>query len=663
MLQDIFLGTTAGDKTGTPAREAGNIINNNFAYLAQSIQAQLVDSTLIGGVTTSSAVPSTGNIHAIGVGPGTYTNWGGMVVPANNIATLQRVDGTYSMSLTPIDLSGKLNVSDLSSNLNSTETDKALNLAGAKDLSNAIGTTTSTTFIELSPNNILESGSETANVMENQWAETTEEKNYFDISFIRRSGTSNVLVYVHTGATFTLLATLTPLDNGDIQTFRVNEVVPIGSRIAVVGNIGFSNNITGVGLAVYNQSDFSSAGSFPTWDSLYKVKFFKETITLNNVPELIQEVTGASAKTIETLDNEIVDLKNITTDIIDVVETKLPNNALISGMSTDLIMVNQWGQTTEDKDYFDISFIRNSGTASVKVYAYNETTFTLLATLTPLDNGNIQTFRINQIVQSGFRIGVQGNIGFESSGGVTVKIYNATTFASAGTLTGYEGLYKIDFYKLTLVGKSPLLFPKYPSLYNKIGISGTSITYGVGATGGHGGTAKWLYLFNQTLNNVLGRTVTIVDGGVSGQTSAGMLSNLPALISANPQIFLLEMAINDAKIDGNGQTLSQSNSNYRSMISLIKAANIVPVLFTGWPLDLSNTSLGDLTLEFSQSKRTDLNNLARKLSTELNVQLIDLDLVCSQNYDLLNDGLHPNDRGHLWGANVISAGVIQNGTV
>jgi hypothetical protein len=51
-------------------------------------------------VTTSSAIPPTGNIHAIGVGAGTYTNWGGMVIPANNIGTLSRVDCVYSVYLT-----------------------------------------------------------------------------------------------------------------------------------------------------------------------------------------------------------------------------------------------------------------------------------------------------------------------------------------------------------------------------------------------------------------------------------------------------------------------------------------------------------------------------------------------------------------------------------
>lgn len=70
------------------------------AAIDAAVQAQLVDSTLINAVTTSSSVPPTGNIHAIGVGAGTYPNWGGMVIPANNIGTLSRVDGVYSVYLT-----------------------------------------------------------------------------------------------------------------------------------------------------------------------------------------------------------------------------------------------------------------------------------------------------------------------------------------------------------------------------------------------------------------------------------------------------------------------------------------------------------------------------------------------------------------------------------
>ena len=87
------------DGTGEKYYSA-DYINETTTQIEQDIQAQLVDSTIINGVTTSSSVPPTGNIHAIGIGAGTYPNWGGMVIPANNIGTLSRVSGTYSVSLT-----------------------------------------------------------------------------------------------------------------------------------------------------------------------------------------------------------------------------------------------------------------------------------------------------------------------------------------------------------------------------------------------------------------------------------------------------------------------------------------------------------------------------------------------------------------------------------
>lgn len=92
-----------GGYDGT-AETLDNKIDEILVEALLKIDGVLSDSTIINGVTEASAVPPTGNIHAIGVGPGTYTNWGGMVIPANNIGTLQRVGGVYSVSLTELDL-------------------------------------------------------------------------------------------------------------------------------------------------------------------------------------------------------------------------------------------------------------------------------------------------------------------------------------------------------------------------------------------------------------------------------------------------------------------------------------------------------------------------------------------------------------------------------
>lgn len=72
------------------------------AQIASEIDAQIINSTAISD--PNAALPLTGNVHILGVGPGTYTYWGNQTVPASNIATLRRVDGAFSMSLTPIEI-------------------------------------------------------------------------------------------------------------------------------------------------------------------------------------------------------------------------------------------------------------------------------------------------------------------------------------------------------------------------------------------------------------------------------------------------------------------------------------------------------------------------------------------------------------------------------
>lgn len=96
------------------------------------VAAQITDSTALSDPTI--AIVPTGNVHILGVGPGTYPYWGGMVIPDNNQGTLRRVGGVYSVSLTPIDLSGKVNVSDVVDNLTSTDENKPLSANQGKVL-------------------------------------------------------------------------------------------------------------------------------------------------------------------------------------------------------------------------------------------------------------------------------------------------------------------------------------------------------------------------------------------------------------------------------------------------------------------------------------------------------------------------------------------------
>jgi hypothetical protein len=120
---DLFIDKLSkGGYTG----DAQDIVNIMNGYVA--------GSTIINEVTPSSAIPATGNIHAFVTTAGTYTNWNSSVLAANSFGILTRVSGVYSLSQTALDISSKVNVSDVINTLISTETTKPLSAAQGKVL-------------------------------------------------------------------------------------------------------------------------------------------------------------------------------------------------------------------------------------------------------------------------------------------------------------------------------------------------------------------------------------------------------------------------------------------------------------------------------------------------------------------------------------------------
>lgn len=69
---------------------------------------------------------------------GTYTNFGGVVVSANSRAEISRVSGVFTISQTPLDITSKVNVSDIVNTLVSSETAKPLSAAQGKALNEKI---------------------------------------------------------------------------------------------------------------------------------------------------------------------------------------------------------------------------------------------------------------------------------------------------------------------------------------------------------------------------------------------------------------------------------------------------------------------------------------------------------------------------------------------
>ncbi len=119
-----LLAAKASNEAFNSHTSAENAHAGLFGALRTWVSGQIagitVGSTPLGSITPSTTIPATINVHGFAAASGTYGNCGGMIVPANSIAFLARVGGFWTVSATTFDVSGKVNVSDVINNLNST---------------------------------------------------------------------------------------------------------------------------------------------------------------------------------------------------------------------------------------------------------------------------------------------------------------------------------------------------------------------------------------------------------------------------------------------------------------------------------------------------------------------------------------------------------------
>ena len=136
-IPEILTKLDKGGFNGT-AETLDSKIDANLQETILLIQNKLTDSTTVGSITPSSVPPATGAVHGFATEPGTYTNWGGVIVPANSFAVISRdILGVFSISKTNLDITSKINVTDIINNLTSSETTKPLSAQQGKLLNDA----------------------------------------------------------------------------------------------------------------------------------------------------------------------------------------------------------------------------------------------------------------------------------------------------------------------------------------------------------------------------------------------------------------------------------------------------------------------------------------------------------------------------------------------
>lgn len=157
---------------------------------------------------------------------------------------------------------------------------------------------------------------------------------------------------------------------------------------------------------------------------------------------------------------------------------------------------------------------------------------------------------------------------------------------------------------------------------------GDSLTAGYGLKPGQG--------FADQLNDKLhsySLPIRVINGGLSGDTTAGGRKRIDWLLGDNPDIVIVELGANDAL---RGLSPAQSKDNLRRIIQKIRLTG-ADVLLAGM---LAPPNMGsDYESEFNQ--------IYPQLATEMNVPLYPffLDGVASVAALNLEDGMHPNEDG------------------
>jgi acyl-CoA thioesterase I len=140
-----------------------------------------------------------------------------------------------------------------------------------------------------------------------------------------------------------------------------------------------------------------------------------------------------------------------------------------------------------------------------------------------------------------------------------------------------------------------------------------------------------------------GKTVKVVNAGLSGETSAGGLSRLDWVLRQPIDIFVLELGANDGL---RGLPLDQTEANLQKIIDKVKIKNPkVKIVLAGMMVP---PNMGqDYTTQFKKVFPT--------LAKKNNASLIPFLLQDVGGIEKLNiaDGIHPNADGHKIVANTV----------
>ncbi|GGG47139.1 arylesterase [Bizionia arctica] len=168
--------------------------------------------------------------------------------------------------------------------------------------------------------------------------------------------------------------------------------------------------------------------------------------------------------------------------------------------------------------------------------------------------------------------------------------------------------------------------------------SKTILCFGDSITAGYGlddTNDAYPAILQQTIDS-LNLDYTVINSGVSGETSAGGKSRIDWVIKQNPTIFLLELGANDGL---RGVPLTETKANLQAIIDVVKDKSPeTMIVLAGMELP------PNMGLEYT----TEFRQLFADLAMVNNITFIPFILEEVGGIAALNqsDGIHPNVEGH-----------------
>jgi acyl-CoA thioesterase-1 len=147
--------------------------------------------------------------------------------------------------------------------------------------------------------------------------------------------------------------------------------------------------------------------------------------------------------------------------------------------------------------------------------------------------------------------------------------------------------------------------------------------------------AGWVKLLEDQLQKQ-GSPWNIFNASISGETSSGGLTRLPALLQQKkPGIVLLELGANDAL---RGLSIEQTEKNLRKMIQISKQSGAKVLLFGI-----------QIPPNYGQDYTNQFKSIYPKLATQESIELLPFFLkgVASQKDYFQADNIHPNEKAQM----------------